>query len=96
MVRKDERPVRVRRNDALRGGLEQRSQRAIVFLVATRLERILGLRRSVKSRSSPVSRVTLPVGVAIGASPALDPRHRSVGPHDPVTCSPTNPWLSTS
>ena len=39
-IRKDEHPTRVRRNDALRGGLEQRSQRAIVFLVATRLESI--------------------------------------------------------
>ena len=40
-VRKDERPMRVGRHDALRGGLEQRSQRAIVFLVAERLPQLL-------------------------------------------------------
>ena len=39
-------------------------------------------RRSVTSSSSPVSRVTLAVGVAVGASQALHPRHRPVGPHE--------------
>jgi hypothetical protein len=59
VIRGDDHALGVHRHDALRGGLEQRPQRAIVFLLAARPPRLLR-RCSLKSRSSPVSRVTLP------------------------------------
>ena len=87
-IRKDDHPARVRRNDALRGGLEQRSQRAIVFLVATRLESILSPAALGDVQVEPSEPRDSAVGVAVGSAPALDPCHCSVGPHDPERVLP--------
>ena len=46
------------------------------------------LRRSVMSSSSPVSRVTWPVGVAIGSSQTLHPSHGSIRAQDTVCVIP--------
>ena len=72
-IRKDEHPTRVRRNDALRGGLEQRSQRAIVFLVATRLESILSPAALGDVQFESSEPRDSAVGVAIGSAQALHP-----------------------
>ena len=88
-IRKDEPPARVRRHDALRGGLEQRSQRAIVFLVATRLERILNPAalgdvqfESSEPRDSAGRRRDrlVPDSASMRTAPS--------GPHDPVRVIP--------
>ena len=81
-------PCGVHRHDALRGGLEQRPQRAIVFLVAPRLPRLLRPLVLVEVEIEPGEPRDVAVGVTVGASPALDPRHRSVGPHDPERVLP--------
>jgi hypothetical protein len=72
-IRRDESPARVRRHDALRGGLEQRSQRAIVFLVATRLESILSPAAFRDVQVEPSEPRDSAVGIAVGSAPALDP-----------------------
>ena len=95
-IRKDDHPTRVRRNDALRGGLEQRSQRAIVFLVATRLESILSPAALGDVQVEPSEPRDSAVGVAVGSAPALDPCALFRRAARSGTCSPTNPWLSTS
>ena len=81
-IRKDEHPTRVRRNDALRGGLEQRSQRAIVFLVATRLESIFNpaaLGDVQLESSEPRDAASR---VAIGSPQTMHPAHGAIrAPH---------------
>ena len=87
-IGKDERPLRSGRNDALRGGLEQRPQRTIVFLVAPRLEGFLG--------PAALGDVELEAGqprdlaglIAFGASQALHPSHLTIRERDAVCVIP--------
>ena len=87
-IGKDEHPARVRRHDALRGRLEQRPQRAIVFLVATRLEGILSPAALGDVEFEPREPRDLAGRVAIGSSQTLDPSHGSVGAQDTVGVIP--------
>ena len=77
-IREDEHPTRVRRNDALRGGLEQRSQRTIVLLVATGLESILSPAAlgDVQFESSEPRDVA--GSVTFGSSQTLHPSHGAI------------------
>ena len=70
--------LRIHRHDALRGGLEQQPQLAIVFLVAARLERLFSLspRGDVQLETNESS--DRASGFAFDAAEALYPRHGSV------------------
>ena len=85
---KDEHATRVHRNDALRGGLEQGSQRAIVFLVPTRLESLLSPAAlgDVQFESREPRDVTS--RVAFGSSQTLHPEHGSIGTYETVCVIP--------
>ena len=89
-------PLRVRRNDPLRGGLEQRSQRAVVFLVAARLASILGPAALGDVEVESGEPRDSAVGVAVGSAPALDPCDSLRRAARSGTCAPTNPWWPTS
>ena len=92
-IRKDEGPAGVRGNDALCGGLEERSQRAIVFLVSTRLQGILSPATfcDVQLESSQPSHLT--GDVTVGPSQTVHPSFGPVRAQDPVRVIPRIPRL---
>ena len=87
-IREDHRPTRIRRNDALRGGLEQRPERAVVFLVATRLESLLGPAAFGDVQFQAGEPRDVAGSVAIGSSQAVHPSFGSIRAQDTVCVIP--------
>jgi hypothetical protein len=73
MIRRHDRAPRIDHHDALFGGFQQQAELAIVFLVASRLEHLLGLTARGDVELEPGEPQDLSVGVAVGATPTLNP-----------------------
>jgi hypothetical protein len=71
MIRGDDHALGVDRHDPLRGGLEQRPKRAIVFRLAVRPPRLLHPAVLVEVEIEPGEPPDIAVGVAVGASPGF-------------------------
>ena len=81
-IRRHDRRLRIHRDNALRGGLQQQLQFPIALLVTARLERLLGPPALGDVEIEPGEPRDLAVGSAVGASQTLYPRHVPVGQHD--------------
>ena len=76
--------LRIHRDDALRGGLQQQAQFAIALLITTHLQRLLDVPALGDVEFEPDEGCDRSVDVAVDASHALDPQHGAVGPYDPT------------